>query len=164
MKKNIMQKIGAVLCAVCIVAAFAGCVSANTDKTPGAPAFVVSPSLTNAQSEVHQYAPIISGVASSLYTPAAVAAPFVPSVADTLMAIMLAASGWYATRKNSQAMAAQASSDTHQAAAAALASALTAVNSATVPAIQTALSHAAQNRSVGAVAQHLADAGNPVQL
>jgi hypothetical protein len=150
-----------------IVAAFTvfivtGCVSTNPDKSPGSPQFVISPALSNAQDTVHAITPAVQSILA--VTPAAPAAPFIPSAADTVMGIIVAASAWFANKKNKDFAAAQASSDSHAAAAAALAATVVNLNSPTVPAIGTAISNAAANGSSAAVASHLAAANNPVQL
>jgi hypothetical protein len=145
-----------------IVAAFTllfqtGCVSSNADHATNAaaPAFVISPALSNATATVQALLPAAQTILSA--TPAAPAAPFLPTAANTILAALFAASAWYAKRKSD---AAQSHSD----AAAALAATVVSLNSAAVPAIGTAISNATANGSSAAVAVHLANANNPVQL
>jgi len=142
--------------AALFVAVFvSGCVTANPDKSPGQVAYIIAPGLTNAASMAQGFAATAAGIAAA--TPLAPVAPSIPGTVAGFFALLTLISGGLAAYKNNQAT-------TQKAAAASLAATVTTLNSSTVPAISTAINHAAANDSSGAVAEHLAAAANPVQL
>ena len=152
------------------IVCFTGCVRPSiipaivSNGVTNAPAHVVydvSPGLSNAAAQVNSGLAMVSPFLAA--TPLAPAAPLLPPLAAGFFALLTLISGYVAKNRNDAAAAAQASADSHSAAAAALAATVASLNSATVPAVATAINYATQNGSSSAVAAHLADAANPVQ-
>ncbi len=145
-----MKKIIIIVAAIFVAVTFTGCVTANPKAATdtNAPAFIVSPTLTNTAAKIETglsvAAPIISTFAPG-------AAPFVPiaqGATDAILSLFTLASLALAQYKSRQA-------DSQRKAAAALA--------ATVPLElhPQALKNAASNSSVGAVAEHLDASQSP---
>lgn len=138
-----------ILSALCFFSG--GCVTPGIDPATGQAHYSADTNLTHLagqiQSGVAVAAPILS------LTPAAPLAPFLPPLANGIMGLIVLISGGIAAWKNKQAQ-------THSDAAAALAAALHSIPGGA----EKAIANAAQNNSSAAVAVHLADAANPVQL
>jgi len=146
-----MKKIIIIFAALFVAVTFTGCVTANPNAqhNPNAPAFIVSPTLTNTAAKIETglnvAAPIVSTFAPQF-------APFVPmsekAVEGIFGAIAAISLAWAKRKSDNEAQ--------QRAAAAALA--------ATLPPDlhPQALKNAGSNSSVGAVAEHLDASQSPV--
>jgi cell division septum initiation protein DivIVA len=123
--------------------------------------YQVSPALATNAATAQEIAALVSGIAAVVPQSAPIA-PFIPSATTAILGLVALISGAFAAYKNNQAT-------THVNAAAALASAIVApplppgsgaMASANLK--DAAMSAAQLNGSVGAVAQHLANASAPV--
>jgi hypothetical protein len=150
-----MKKIIIIISSVSIATVLSGC--ALLTKTPVVNStgqtnivYSVPQGFVNVSNQIESAIPYVSGIIAA--TPAAPAAPLIPSATNVVLAGVSGLLGLLAAYKNNQ-------SNQHQAAAASLAATVVATGQT-----QTAMNNAAANGSTAAVAVHLANAVNPVQL
>lgn len=125
--------------------------TSNVVYVPPSTNYFVSPQVNEISNIGAAYIPIAQSVLSA--TPIAPAAVALPKIYDGFFAALAGVLGLIAAYKNRQ-------SNNHAAAAASMAATIVGIEGATGNALQMATN----NNSVSTVAQHLADAKNPVQL